>query len=285
LKYYQQSFFNFLLQCNCKGKNAPARLFFSIFAHPKVKSLKDQIDLQKLPRHIAVIMDGNGRWAKGKGASRIFGHQNGVKSVKETVETCAELGVEYLTMYAFSTENWNRPAEEVQALMELLIKTIYEETPTLNKNQIRLLAIGDIKSLPPKCQEQLAAAMKETSGNKRLNLVLALSYSSKWEILAAVKKIAEEIKSGNVSPSDINESFFEAHLSTAGMPHPELMIRTSGEHRISNFLLWQLAYAEFYFTDVLWPDFRREDLYKAILSYQQRERRFGKTGEQIKHSA
>jgi len=250
-----------------------------------VKDLKAQIDLSKLPRHIAVIMDGNGRWAKTKGASRIFGHQNGVKSVKETVEACAEMGVQYLTLYAFSTENWNRPHEEVQALMELLIKTIYDETPTLNKNNIRLLAIGDIKSLPGKCQEQLAAAMKDTEKNTRLNLVLALSYSSKWEILNAIKQIAREVKSGNVNPDEINESLFEAHLSTAGMPHPELMIRTSGEHRISNFLLWQLSYAEFYFTDVMWPDFRREDLYKAILSYQQRERRFGKTGEQVKQSA
>ncbi len=250
-----------------------------------MKSLKDQIDLQKLPKHIAVIMDGNGRWAKTKGASRIFGHQNGVKSVKETVEAAAELGVEYLTMYAFSTENWNRPADEVQALMELLIKTIYDETPTLNKNNIRLLAIGDIKSLPAKCQQQLKDAMNETAKNTRLNLVLALSYSSKWEILNAVKQIAEEVKQGKISSDKINEQVFESYLSTAGMPQPELMIRTSGEHRISNFLLWQLAYAEFYFTDVFWPDFRREDFYKAIISYQQRERRFGKTGEQIKHTA
>lgn len=250
-----------------------------------MKDLKSQIDLARLPKHIAVIMDGNGRWAKSKGASRIFGHQNGVKSVKETVETCAELGVSYLTLYAFSTENWNRPAEEVQALMELLIKTIYDETPTLNKNNIRLLAIGDTKSLPVKCQDQLTAAMKETEKNTRLNLVLALSYSSKWEIMNAIRQIAEEVKSGNVAPTEINESLFESHLSTAAMPHPELMIRTSGEHRISNFLLWQLAYAEFYFTDVMWPDFRKEDLYKAIISYQQRERRFGKTGEQIKAKA
>jgi undecaprenyl diphosphate synthase len=247
-----------------------------------VKDLKAQIDLAKLPKHIAVIMDGNGRWAKSKGASRIFGHQNGVKSVKETVETATDLGIQYLTLYAFSTENWNRPAEEVQALMELLIKTIYDETPTLNKNNIRLLAIGDTKSLPAKCQDQLAAAMKETSKNTRLNLVLALSYSAKWEILSAIKQIALEVKAGNVLPDEINESLFESHLSTAAMPHPELMIRTSGEHRISNFLLWQLAYAEFYFTDVMWPDFRREDFYKAIISYQQRERRFGKTGEQVK---
>ncbi len=247
-----------------------------------MKSVKEQIDLSKLPKHIAVIMDGNGRWAKSKGASRIFGHQNGVKSVKDTVEAAAELGVQYLTLYAFSTENWSRPAEEVQALMELLIKTIYDETPTLNKNNIRLLAIGDIKSLPAKCQQQLADAMKETSKNTRLNLVLALSYSAQWEILNAVKQISQEVKDGKITSEQINENLFESHLSTAGMPHPELMIRTSGEHRISNFLLWQLAYAEFYFTDVFWPDFRREDFYKAIISFQQRERRFGKTGEQVK---
>ncbi|MGZ3866075.1 MAG: isoprenyl transferase [Bacteroidia bacterium] len=250
-----------------------------------MKSLKDQIDLSRLPKHIAVIMDGNGRWAKGRGASRIFGHQNGVKSVKDTIEAATELGVEYMTMYAFSTENWNRPADEVNALMELLIKTIYEETPTLNKNNIRLRAIGDIKSLPAKCQEQLAAAMKETEKNTRLNLVLALSYSAKWEIIEAIKQIASEVKDGKISVDAINDSVFDAHLSTAGMPHPELMIRTSGECRISNFLLWQLAYAEFYFTETLWPDFRREDFYKAILSYQNRERRFGKTGEQVQKNA
>ncbi len=250
-----------------------------------MKSVKDQIDLQKLPKHIAVIMDGNGRWAKNQGASRIFGHQNGVKSVKDTIEAATELGVQYITLYAFSTENWNRPAEEVNALMELLVKTIYDETPTLNKNNIRLLAIGDIKSLPAKCQQQLAGAMKETEKNTRLNLVLALSYSAKWEIINAVKQIAEEVKAGKITSSAINESVFESHLSTAGIPHPELMIRTSGECRVSNFLLWQLAYAEFYFTETLWPDFRREDFYKAIISYQQRERRFGKTGEQIKKPA
>ena len=248
-------------------------------------SFKDQIDLQKLPKHIAVIMDGNGRWAKNKGANRIFGHQNGVKSVKDTIEAATEIGVQYVTLYAFSTENWNRPAEEVNALMELLVKTIYDETPTLNKNNIRLLAIGDIKSLPDKCQKQLAEAMKGTEKNTRLNLVLALSYSAKWEILNAVKQIAEEVKSGKISSDEITESVFESHLSTANIPHPELMIRTSGECRISNFLLWQLAYSEFYFTETLWPDFRREDFYKAIVSYQNRERRFGKTGDQLKKPA
>ena len=250
-----------------------------------MKSLKEQIDPQKLPKHVAVIMDGNGRWAKSKGAARIFGHQNGVKSVKDTIEGAAEIGIKFITLYAFSTENWNRPADEVNALMELLIKTIYDETPTLNKNKIRLLAIGDLKSLPEKCQQQLSEAMKETSKNDHLTLILALSYSAKWEIINAIKQISEEVKAGKISSSDINETVFENHLSTAGITHPELMIRTSGECRISNFLLWQLAYAEFYFTETLWPDFRREDFFKAILSYQNRERRFGKTGEQVKTSA
>jgi undecaprenyl diphosphate synthase len=250
-----------------------------------MKSVKEQIDLKKLPKHVAVIMDGNGRWAKSKGAARIFGHQNGVKSVKDVIEAATEIGVEYMTLYAFSTENWNRPADEVSALMELLIKTIYDETPTLNKNNIRLRAIGDTKSLPAKCQQQLADSMKETEKNTRLNLVLALSYSSKWEILEAVKQISEDVKAGKISSSQISEQVFESHLSTSGIPHPELMIRTSGECRISNFLLWQLAYAEFYFTETLWPDFRREDFYKAIISYQNRERRFGKTGEQVQKSA
>jgi len=230
-------------------------------------------------------MDGNGRWAKLQGAARIFGHQNGVKSVKETVEAAAELGIKYLTLYAFSTENWNRPGDEVSALMELLVKTIHAETPTLNKNNIRLLTIGDTNSLPEKCVIQLNEAMAETSKNTGLSLVLALSYSAKWEIVSAVKQIAEEAKAGKINPQEITESLFESKLSTKGIPNPELMIRTSGEHRISNFLVWQLAYAEFYFTDVLWPDFRKEHFYQAIVNYQQRERRFGKTGEQIKNNA
>lgn len=246
-----------------------------------MKNLKEQIDLSKLPRHIAIIMDGNGRWAKLQGAARIFGHQNGVTSVKETVEAAAEIGVQYLTLYAFSTENWKRPGDEVNALMELLVKTIHAETPTLNKNNIRLLTIGDTSSLPEKCIKQLNEAMEETSKNTRLNLVLALSYSAKWEIMKAVKDIANEVKSGKLSADQLTEEVFEQHLSTKNIPHPELMIRTSGEHRISNFLLWQLAYAEFYFTDVLWPDFRKEHFYGAILNFQQRERRFGKTGEQV----
>ncbi len=250
-----------------------------------MENIKKDINLNKLPAHVAIIMDGNGRWAKLQGAARIFGHQNGVKSVKETVEAAAELGIKYLTLYAFSTENWNRPGDEVSALMELLVKTIHAETPTLNKNNIRLLTIGDTNSLPEKCIKQLNEAMAETSKNTGLSLVLALSYSAKWEIVNAVKQIAEEAKNGKLNPQDITESLFESKLSTKGIPNPELMIRTSGEHRISNFLVWQLAYAEFYFTDVLWPDFRKEHFYQAIVNYQQRERRFGKTGEQIKNNA
>lgn len=250
-----------------------------------MEKFKKDINLSKLPAHVAIIMDGNGRWAKLQGAARIFGHQNGVKSVKETVEAAAELGIKYLTLYAFSTENWNRPGDEVSALMELLVKTIHAETPTLNKNNIRLLTIGDTNSLPEKCIKQLNEAMAETSKNTGLSLVLALSYSAKWEIVNAVKQIAEEAKNGKLNPQDISESLFESKLSTKGIPDPELMIRTSGEHRISNFLVWQLAYAEFYFTDVLWPDFRKEHFYEAIVNYQQRERRFGKTGEQIKNNA
>jgi undecaprenyl diphosphate synthase len=247
-----------------------------------VEKLKKEINLAKLPQHIAIIMDGNGRWAKLQGAARVFGHQNGVKSVKEAVEAAAELDIKYLTLYAFSTENWNRPGEEVSALMELLVKSIHDETPTLNKNNIRLLAIGDINSLPQKCITQLNKAMQETSKNTGLSLVLALSYSAKWEIIEAVKQLAEEVKSGALNPQDITEQLFCQKLATKNIPDPELMIRTSGEHRISNFLLWQLAYAEFYFTDVLWPDFRKEHFYQAIINFQNRERRFGKTGEQIK---
>ncbi len=250
-----------------------------------MEKFKKDINLDKLPAHVAIIMDGNGRWAKLQGAARIFGHQNGVKSVKDTVEAAAELGIKYLTLYAFSTENWNRPGDEVSALMELLVKTIHAETPTLNKNNIRLLTIGDTNSLPEKCVKQLNEAMAETAQNTGLSLVLALSYSAKWEIVNAVKQIAEEAKNGKINPQDITETLFESKLSTKNIPNPELMVRTSGEHRISNFLVWQLAYAEFYFTDVLWPDFRKEDFYEAIVNYQQRERRFGKTGEQIKNNA
>jgi undecaprenyl diphosphate synthase len=244
-------------------------------------SLKEKINLSKLPQHIAIIMDGNGRWAKQQGEQRIFGHENGVKSVREAVEACAELGVNYLTLYAFSTENWNRPQEEVIALMQLLVHTISAETATLNKNNIRLQAIGDLKSLPADCYNELQEAIEKTKDNTRTTLVLALSYSSRWELLNAVQQIAEKIQNKTLSPQNITENTINTHLCTAGMPEPELMIRTSGEHRISNFLLWQLAYAELYFTDKLWPDFRKEDLYEAILDYQNRERRFGKTSEQL----
>ena len=230
---------------------------------------------------MAIIMDGNGRWAKQKGEHRIFGHQNGVKSVKEVTEAAAELGIEYLTLYAFSTENWNRPKAEVDALMELLVSTINQEVPTLNKNNIRLKAIGDLKSLPEKCYKELNEAIAETAKNTRLTLILALSYSSKWEIVDAVKKIAEQVKKNEVSIDNINDSLISANLTTGGIPDPELLVRTSGEHRISNFLLWQIAYAELYFTDIHWPDFHREAFFDAILDYQTRERRFGKTSEQL----
>ena len=244
-------------------------------------SLKEKINPERLPAHIAIIMDGNGRWAKQKGKLRVFGHQNGVLSVRETVEAAAELGVKYLTLYAFSTENWNRPKFEVNALMELLIGTIRKETKTLTENDIRLQAIGDIESLPSGCRRELKEAMELTAGNKRMTLVLALSYSSKWEILNAVRKISEKVSAKEISTADINESLFNSFLCTANFPDPELLIRTSGEERISNFLLWQIAYAELYFTEKLWPDFRKEDLYEAILDFQGRERRFGKTSEQI----
>ena len=242
---------------------------------------KSKINVEKLPKHIAIIMDGNGRWAKQQGEERIFGHHNGVSSVRDTTEAAAELGVKFLTLYAFSTENWNRPKEEVEALMELLVMTISKETETLLKNSIRLETIGDTDSLPASCRYQLNEAKEATRNGTRMTLVLALSYSSRWEIVKAVKEIANEVKSGKLDPDAIDESMFAAKLCTAGMPDPELMIRTSGEHRISNFLLWQLSYAEFYFTEKLWPDFRKEDLYEAIYNYQNRERRFGKTSEQI----
>jgi undecaprenyl diphosphate synthase len=244
-------------------------------------SLKEKINLSKLPQHIAIIMDGNGRWAKQKGAERIYGHENGVKSVRETVEAAAELGIKYLTLYAFSTENWNRPQEEVIALMQLLVHTISAETKTLNENNIRLQAIGDLKSLPSDCYNELQEAIKKTEANTRTTLVLALSYSSRWEIINAMKLIAQKVEKGELTATAISEDIINEHLCTVHMPEPELMIRTSGEHRISNFLLWQLAYAELYFTDTFWPDFRKEDFYKALVDYQNRERRFGKTSEQL----
>ena len=235
------------------------------------------IDKNNLPKHIAITMDGNGRWAKSKGKLRIFGHNNGVKAVRDTVEGAAEIGIEYLTLYAFSTENWDRPEKEVNALMTLLVSAINKETKTLMDNNIRLSAIGDIKKLPSKAQKELQEAVAKTKDNTRMNLVLALSYSSRWEILNAVQNI---IKDG-VKAEEINETTFQQYLTTKNVPDPELLIRTSGEHRISNFLLWQIAYSELYFTETLWPDFRKGDLYNAILDYQSRERRFGKTTEEL----
>ena len=245
-------------------------------------SLKDKIDLKKLPNHIAIIMDGNGRWAERQGKNRIFGHKNGVKSVRETTEAAAELGINFLTLYAFSTENWNRPKFEVAALMRLLVQTIDKETKTLNKNNIRLQAIGDLKSLHKNSYEQLMKAIKDTEKNDRMTLVLALSYSSRWEIVKATKTIIEQIKNNKISIDDIDQKVFSSFLTTSSIPDPELLIRTSGEYRISNFLLWQIAYSELYFTPKLWPDFRKEDLYEAILNFQDRERRFGMISEQIK---
>ena len=239
------------------------------------------IDTSKLPKHVAIIMDGNGRLAKQKGEMRIFGHQHGVTSVREVTEAAAEIGIPYLTLYAFSTENWNRPKSEVDALMELLVGTIHKEVSTLNKNKVRLQAIGNLKSLPENCYKELMEAIKQTSANDRLTLVLALSYSSKWEIINAVKNIAEKVKNNNISSDSIDEELFSSHLCTHNIPDPELLIRTSGEQRISNFLLWQIAYSELYFTEKLWPDFHKEDFYKAISDYQNRERRFGKISEQI----
>ena len=242
---------------------------------------KEQIDLSRLPEHIAIIMDGNGRWAKNQGKFRVFGHENGVLSVKDIVEGCADIGIKYLTIYTFSTENWNRPVDEVNALMEIFISTINEETPRLTKNNIRLNAIGDIASLPQKCIDDLKSAMEKTADNTRCTLTLALSYSAKWEIMEAAKKLAQKALDQEINISDIKEKDFAELLTTSDMPDPELMIRTSGEHRISNFLLWQMAYTELYFTETLWPDFRREDLFEAIVDYQKRERRFGKISEQL----
>lgn len=239
------------------------------------------LDLEKIPEHVAIIMDGNGRWAKAHGKPRVFGHQNGVKSVREITEGCAELGVRYLTLYAFSTENWSRPKLEVNALMSLLVQTMDKEIRTLMKNNIRLRTIGDISHLPEKNYASLVKGMEKTAGNTRMDLVLALNYSGQSDIINATQKIAEKVKSGILDPAEISCDIFASHLSTAGLPLPELLIRTSGELRLSNFLLWELAYTELYFCPVLWPDFSREHLYEAVKSYQLRERRFGKTGEQL----
>jgi undecaprenyl diphosphate synthase len=241
-----------------------------------MSSYKEKIDKNRLPKHIAIIMDGNGRWAKERGYDRIFGHQNGVTSVRETTEAAAEIGIQYLTLYAFSTENWSRPQSEVDALMELLVDTIERETPTLNKNNVRLLAIGDLSRMPGNAGEKLQRCINQTSSNTGLALVLALSYSSRWEITNAVKNICKEVMAGNCTIDDINDELISKHLTTNSIPDPDLMIRTSGEERISNFLLWQMAYTELYFTKTHWPAFKKESFYQAIYEFQQRDRRFGK---------
>lgn len=241
--------------------------------------LKDQINLEKIPRHVAIIMDGNGRWASHRGKDRNFGHEHGVEAVRETVKAAAELGVEYLTFFAFSTENWDRPQYEVDSLMELLVKAIRNETPELNENGVRLQAIGDLEALPTHCLEELNEAIALTAHNTKLRVIVALSYSSRWEILNATKKIAEKICSGELKPDQIDNQVFENHLETAGIPDPDLLIRTSGELRISNFLMWQIAYAELHFPCVLWPDFRKKHFFQAVIEYQKRERRFGRITE------
>lgn len=248
------------------------------------QNLKESIDLGNLPAHIAVIMDGNGRWAKQQGfTDRIFGHRNALTAVRETIEGCGELGVGFLTLYAFSTENWNRPQAEVKALMSLLISTIHDELPTMMKNQVRLQAIGDLANLPGNSQKVLQEAIAQTAENKGLTLVLALSYSGKWDLVQATKRVSEKVALGELNASDVTAELIDQHLSTAGMPDPDLMIRTGGDHRISNFMLWQLAYAELYiFEELFWPDFRKVNLHQAILDFQMRERRFGKTSEQVK---
>ena len=243
--------------------------------------MKEKIAKENLPAHIAVIMDGNGRWAKQKGAERIFGHRNAIKAVRDITEGCAEIGVKYLTLYAFSTENWSRPRYEVNALMQLLVSTIKNETETLMKNKVRLTTIGDIQNLPHNCQMELKEAMECTSKNDGLTLILALSYSGRWEITEATRQIARKVKNGELDPEQIDDQVFSQHLSAGAFPDPELLIRTSGEMRISNFLLWQIAYTELYISDILWPDFRKEHLYEAIIAYQKRERRFGMISEQV----
>jgi undecaprenyl diphosphate synthase len=250
-----------------------------------MESLKERIDLNRLPRHIAIIMDGNGRWAKEQGQDRLYGHFHGVESVRNIVEGCAELGIQYLTLYAFSTENWDRPEYEVVGLMELLVKTIQKELEDLHKNNIKLHVIGDLNMLPNYARAELMDALKTTEKNTGLNLIMALSYSGRWELLNAVKNIAHDVKKDKLQVEQIDQETLQQYLATSGFPDPELMIRTSGEYRISNFLLYQLAYAELYFTHVRWPDFRKENLYEAILDFQNRERRFGKTGEQMKKEA
>lgn len=238
--------------------------------------MKENIDFYNLPTHIAVIMDGNGRWARNRGASRIFGHKNAIKAVREITEGCAELGVKYLTLYAFSTENWGRPKSEVNGLMELLVYTIRNEIKTLLENDVMLSTIGEVTELPEKCQNELIDAINETKDNKGLNLILALNYSGRWELKEAIRNIVSDVESKKIEANSIDYDLIKQYLSTKTIPDPELLIRTSGEMRISNFLLWQIAYTELYFTEKLWPDFRKDDLYNAIIAYQKRERRFGK---------
>jgi undecaprenyl diphosphate synthase len=254
---------------------------FVCFEQGTMSNLLSQIDKNLLPRHVAIIMDGNGRWAREQGKDRLYGHYQGVESVRNIVEGCAELGIENLTLYAFSTENWERPKDEVVGLMELLVKTIRSEVETLNKNNIRLHVIGDVDMLPDYARNELMEAIQITAKNSGLNLIMALSYSGRWDIVDAVKKIAKDATEGKVEIDDISQEKFEEYLSTAKFPDPELMIRTSGEYRISNFLLYQLAYTELYFTSVRWPEFRKENLYEALVDFQNRERRFGKTSEQL----
>jgi len=243
--------------------------------------MREKVDPSNLPRHIAVIMDGNGRWAKKKGAERIFGHKSAIKSVKDITEGCAELGIPYLTLYAFSTENWKRPKLEVDALMRLLVSSLKKEIESLHKNGVNLNVIGDLGNLPLVCQKELMEAMDITKHNSKVQLTLALSYSGRQELLKAFRKLALDVKMGNISIDDIDEASISSNLETKGIPDPELLIRTSGEMRLSNFLLWQIAYTELYITDLLWPDFRKEHLYQALLDYQARERRFGKISEQV----
>lgn len=244
-------------------------------------SYKDQLNTNKIPQHVAIIMDGNGRWAEKQGEHRVFGHTKGVESVREALTAAGEIGVKYLTLYAFSTENWNRPKEEVDALMDLLVKTITMEVGSLNENEVRLHVIGDLDSLPPGCKDALQKSIDDTKHNSRVNLILALSYSSKWEITRAIKNIVEDVQEGTLELENIGTETIDQYLNTANFPEPELLIRTSGERRISNFLLWQLAYSELYFTETLWPDFKKEHFFEAIYNYQQRERRFGKTSAQL----
>jgi undecaprenyl diphosphate synthase len=244
-------------------------------------SLLNKIKLDKCPKHIAIIMDGNGRWAKQHGEVRLFGHSSGVEAVREVLKGCVDLGVKHLTLYAFSTENWNRPKEEVDGLMNLMVETIANEVTELNSNSVRLRSIGDESKLPEACRAELNAAKEETLKNDKLDLILALNYSARWEILNATQNIASKVEKGEIKASDVTEELFESELTLADVPDPELLIRTSGEYRLSNFLLWQIAYAELYFTDKLWPDFEREDLFEAVLNYQNRERRFGLVSEQL----